>query len=42
VSGWFEVIPDAGHLEDLQLRLTHAAPHPFILRAATMRWALTE
>lgn len=41
-TGWEETIPDSGSLDDLQLRLTHAEPFPFCLRAAVIRWALQE
>jgi hypothetical protein len=41
-TGWEETIPDAGALDDLQLRLYHADPYPFCLRAAVMRWHLHE
>jgi hypothetical protein len=41
-TGWEETIPDAGALDDLQLRLVHADPFPFCLRAAVMRWHLHE
>jgi len=41
-SGWEEIIPDAGHLDDVQLRIRHADPFPFCLRTAVLRWQLHE
>lgn len=41
-TGWEEIIPDAGHLDDLQLHLSHSEPWPFCLRCAVMRWQLHE
>lgn len=41
-SGWEDTIPDPGHRDDCQLRLTHADPFPFCLRAAVIRWQLPE
>lgn len=41
-TGWEETIPDAGHLDDLQLHILHDDPFPFCLRSAVMRWALHE
>jgi hypothetical protein len=41
-TGWEETIPDAGALDDLQLRVYHDEPFPFCLRAAVLRWNLNE
>ena len=41
-SCWEDVIPDAGALDDLQLRIYHDEPFPFCLRAAVLRWKLHE
>lgn len=41
-DGWEDVIPDAGHLDDMQLRIIHDDPFPFSLRAVLIRWQLHE
>ena len=41
-TGWEETIPDAGHLDDLQLHVYHGEIFPFCLRCAVMRWKLHE
>jgi len=40
-TGWADVIPDAGHGDDLQLKITHTGHTPFCLRSATILWNLT-
>lgn len=42
VTGWVEVIPDAGVGDDMQLKLYHDADAPFTLRGAVIRWELNE
>lgn len=41
-TGWVDVVPDSGHLDEVQFRLHHAAAQPFILRCATLRFVLHE
>ena len=41
-TGWVDVVPDSGHLDEVQFRLHHAAAQPFILRCATLRFQLHE
>ena len=41
-TGWKEVVLDPGHITDLQLRLTHNAAAPFILRTAVVSFDLHE
>lgn len=41
-TGWTETIPDAGALDDMQLKIYHDEPYPFTLRAAVVRWQLNE
>lgn len=41
-TGWEETIPDAGGLDDMQLRILHSDPFPFTIRAAVIRWQLLE
>lgn len=41
-TGWEDVILDPGHLDDVQLRIYHADPFPFTVRAAALRWRVTE
>ncbi len=41
-TGWVDVVPDAGHEDDVQFHLIHNDAAPFILRAATVRLKVTE
>jgi hypothetical protein len=41
-SGWAETVPDAGALDDVQLRIFHDEPFPFCLRCAVLRWEVHE
>jgi hypothetical protein len=39
---WEDTVVDPGHLDDAQLRIYHADPFPFTVRAAAIRWNLQE
>jgi hypothetical protein len=41
-TGWVDVVPDSGNLDEVALRIYHADAQPFILRCATMRFQLHE
>jgi len=41
-TGWVDVVPDSGNLDEVALRIHHAGAQPFILRCATMRFQLHE
>jgi hypothetical protein len=41
-TGWEETIPDSGATVDMQFKLYHADPFPFVLRSAVLRWELHE
>lgn len=41
-TGWEEVIPDSGNVNDAQIVITHSDPFPFSLRAAVIKWQLHE
>jgi hypothetical protein len=41
-TGWAETVPDAGALDDVQLRIFHDEPFPFCLRCAVLRWEVHE
>jgi hypothetical protein len=41
-TGWLDIIPDAGHQDEIRLAITHSDHRPFCLRAAAIRWFLTE
>lgn len=41
-DGWEDVIPDAGHLDNMQLKILHSDPFPFTVRAAVIKWQLHE
>lgn len=42
VTGWIDVVVDAGAQDDVQFRLIHTEAKPFILRGATLRFVLHE
>jgi len=41
-DGWEDVIPDAGHLDNMQIKILHDDPFPFTVRAALIKWQLNE
>ena len=41
-TGWVDVVPDSGNLDEVQLRVFHNEAQPFIMRCATLRFQLHE